>query len=389
MEELADRIGKGDLSALQELQHYMNSTAPSLDLFPGYDYENLESVTNAIIMNNQALFQQRLGNYYLFLDQKLQNSEKIYRSSYEVFDKKIEEINKVEEDRLEELSDQLANTEDENTQKKIEKQMEQVRIEYAGQRNQIRQSTFASLTGSIYKNYTEALSTLPKMWSECVPLLRFNQEEDQRNMFYYELCEFTISTVDSFINLVINAGDLGGWEEANTLDWEAAQAEIEELERLRIEAVEEAWNKAAEELARQKIPAPVRAIQSLIGKETSLSYDFGPISLSISPTSITVEGALVVAGEYSYDWVNNSETVGLGVGAAFKKKGIGEVGTSTLVTITFDSNTGNVKEIDWKASAGAQVEVGKFSIGEKFTTSVMHGSKTSTSFGWGNTAISN
>lgn len=385
MEELAERLGKGDLSALEEINKYLNSVAPNVDLFPGYDYSQIESVKNSIAMNNQMLLQLRTTYYMLYLDNELSKAQELDWNKKQLFYEKVNSLFEQEDAEVEPLSAKI-NHADEYEAAIIAKEITKIRNEYSRKRNELRQTGFADLTGEIFPKYPKAMNTLMKMWEECAPLIRFIEDEQTRNYKYYELSEYTVHIATTYMQLAANLSGFGNWEDATTMEWEELNAEQIKIEKQAEEAQKEAIAKAEAEKAYQKIPVPVRALQALIG-DTTFSKSFGPISISVSPTNISMAGALIAAGEIGYNWVDDAGTVGLGLGAQMKGKGVGG-GASTLLTLTFDANTGNVKEIDWKASADASFDIGVFSLGGGYSTSVMHGGNFSSSLGWGDYGVS-
>lgn len=385
MEELAERLGKGDLSALEEINKYLNSVAPNIDLFPGYDYSQIESVKNSIAVNNQMLLQLRTTYYMLYLDHELNKAQELDWNKKQLFYEKANSLFEQEDAEIEPLSAKLNNA-DEYEAAIIAKEISKIRNEYSRKRNELRQTGFADLTGEIFPKYPKAMNTLMKMWEECAPLIRFIEDEQTRNYKYYELSEYTVHIATSYMYLAANLNGFGSWEDATTMEWEELNAEQSKIEKQAEEAQKEAIAKAEAEKAYQKIPVPVRALQALLG-DTTFSKSFGPISISVSPTNISMAGALIAAGEIGYNWVEDTGKVGLGLGAQMKGKGVGG-SASTLLTLTFDANTGNVKEIDWKASADASFDIGVFSLGGGYSTSVMHGGDFSSSLGWGDYGIS-
>lgn len=380
LDELAEQAGQGDLSALDKINQMMN--------FPGQDYNQSPdlktTVEYRIMQNNRILLNLRWVYYFKYFESKIRKADEFYQRRSELLAEKMDENRETEYEKTEPLSLKLQETRDDLEAERLDNKIKQIMNEHGRQRNQLRQAAFSDLTGEMYPVYIDVVSMLKRLWNECVPLIRFIENEDERTLFYYNLCQLTVNTAGECIRIAMDAGSIydGEWEIARTDDWEAYQQKIKKIESEQKTARERAQKEAELEAARSKMPAAIKYIQNILGEGAAFSIGIGPASFSVTPTSFTLEGAFIGAGEISHDWVDNKTTAGVGVGGKFSF-GMAEAGAKTLLTYTIDNNSGDVIEIDWKASAGAEVEITEnLKAGLDYTTSVMHDAKTSTSLGW-------
>lgn len=381
LDEWAERAGQGDLSALDNLHQAMNFPGQASNRSP----DHKTAASYRIMQNNRILLQLRWTYYVKYFEKKIGKANEFYQWRSEMLAEKMDENRDSELEKTEPLRQRLQETRNELEAEGLEYKIKQIMNEHGRQRNQLRQAAFSDLTGEMYPAYTEIMSMLKRFWNECVPLIRFMENDDERSLFYYQLCQLTVNSAAEAIRIALDAGSIydGAWEDAQTDDWEAYQQKIKKIEGEQKAAEAKAKTEAELEAARSSMPAAIKFIQNMLGEGATFSVGIGPASFSVSPTSFTLEGAFIGAGEISHDWVDNNTTVGVGVGGKLSF-GVAEAGAKTLVTFTIDSSTGDVKEIDWKASAGAEVDItGALSAGLDYTTSVMHGAKTSPNLGWG------
>lgn len=283
--------------------------------------------------------------YMTYLDKKMKEYKQNITVSQENYSKRLEASDK-------ELAAKLTNA-------KNQKQAEAINNTFWVKQDEIRENCFQANFNYAVHQYTNVIKPMiERYWAETMPNVRMISDPDLKKLQYGLVAMTAKSAYEEMFEIIHDSPYADGGNAIQTgVVW---TAEDEEYEQKMKDKAENEYN-GVNTPGKPSIEFPI---------EFSVSQSIGIAEIKITPTSIEISFAFLVAGKVNYDFVNSTAEVGLGVGVKFQA-----VDTNTMITLKVDTNTGNVKEIDWKASASVGIEVAGITIGGTYEASVMSGNK--------------
>ena len=249
---------------------------------------------------------------------------------------------------------------------------EKISIEYALKRNKVRENYFhRNYDVMIYQYINTYKPVIEQMWADTMPHIRLIYEEKSRNKYYLNINEMAFTYSTQILGLIDEAATAwGNYEDYTYQDLQEA-----------IERYREACRRAAEDDFKNTQTHDKFSINALLDRfSAKTSWLNGAIELKISPTEFEVTGAFIGAGVVNYNFDSGNLKVGAGVGIRQSTSpdvvpiGIGGEAT-TMLTLTLNTKSGDIQEIDWIAKAGAGGNIGSIGVGGSYEASVMHGNK--------------
>lgn len=359
-EKAKQELKEGKMDALREL---MSKLDPEQSRALQPENPNESKITAYIrTYNMQELNKKR--NAYLFyfqrLDEKYRN---ILQNDAKVRFQEIERFNDMEAREIEAIENSDLPPEVKSAQ------IREIRIQYGLRRNRERENWFHDSFGLMVYQYINTFKpAMEEMWVDCMPHVKLISDQQSRDKWYADISSMALFSSSSFLSMVVGSAAADGtWDDVTEQDLQNAEAELKD-------ALEKANQKAAEDFQETSTPEGF-SIDALLDKFT-INQKLGPFEVALTPHSIEVTGSLLVKGKLSYDWKKDSLSAGLGVGAKFGidvKGAQGEAGVSTMLTVTVNTATGKVDEIDWVGNADLSGSIGGVSAGGSYQASVMHG----------------
>ncbi|HEX2944958.1 MAG TPA: hypothetical protein VHT96_03275 [Clostridia bacterium] len=314
---------------------------------------------------NTTVLNKKTATYLHYFTKKLDKKSDLilYRRAAAL--EAIGSLNEQEGERLEQIENSDATYDIKAAQK------EKIHAEYALQRNEKRQSCFQDNYGMAIELYTQIRPMIEKYWADCMPNVRLLPEGAIRDSGYYAIAQTSEGLAKQIIQMVFESAEVDGdYEDVSGQDYVDAGEELREAYR----------QKAEQEYRDANAPSSFSP-DALLDK-FSRSFSSGPIELKVTPYSIEISFTMLVAGKMGVNWKESTFSGGIGLGAK-GEIGVGMFGAKgeavTMLTYTYNTKTGKVLDIDWKANAGASVSVegagGKLEAGVNYESSVMHGNK--------------
>lgn len=313
---------------------------------------------------NMQVLTRKKQAYFTYFPKLKEKLQKLVEAEVENTEQKLKSLEIQEAKKIEKLMEQQN-----ATHVDMSPAMKKVNIQYALMRNKERENCFHRNFDMMVRQYISKLKpAMENMWLDMMPHVRLITEQQSRDKWYLEISEMGLSNSATFLGLVLGSAVVdSNWEDVTQEDMEKAVAELDEAARRKAQEDMKAGNAAPEELSEE----------SLLDR-FSLSQSWGPIDVTITPTSIKISGAALLAATLSYDWESDvvSGGVGLGVRLAAEGQGVGvKAEAITMLTYEMDMGSGKITELDWKGNAGATTNAGPISAGGNYEASVMHGNK--------------
>jgi tetratricopeptide (TPR) repeat protein len=364
LKELAKQAQKdakaGNFEKLQEMMALLDPEQ-SKTIQP--DYGNGNQIETYIKTYNLQELKKKRDAYFIYFLRLCEKYQAILEEDSKVGLHRIKELKEAEAEEIERISKSDADPD------VIVAQIKQVNIQYGMQRNEVRQTWFQKSFGMMVYQYINTFKpAMEEMWVDCMPHVRIISDEKSRNKWYADISSIALINSSRFMNLVLaGAAADGQWDDVNGQDLQNAEDELKD-------ALDKGNRDAQENIKSANTPEGLSP-EALLDK-FSINQSFGPLDVKLIASGIEVTGTLLVKGKLSYDWKHDVLSGGLGVGVkvgADFKGAKGEVGVSTMVTVTINTATGKVSEIDWVGNADLSISAGGVSTGGSYQASVMHG----------------
>lgn len=240
---------------------------------------------------------------------------------------------------------------------------QRARDKYGAKKNAEREGCFdANFNYAVYQYTNTMKPMIEKYWEDCMPNVRLISDPEVQKSLHYAAAVTAKVAYQQMYEIIHDSAESDG--EYDYVSGIALDEDSEELDAKMKKEAQENYD---------DVNNPSQFSVEFSLENFTIDKSFGPIDLKISPTSIEISGAALLAGKLSYNWNTSRLEGGLGVGIKLGSPATLE--TSTMITLTVNTNTGKVTEIDWKAGAGASIKVGGVTMGGAYQTSVMNGNK--------------
>ena len=352
----------------EKLQQLMALVDPEQSKTIQPEYSNGNQIETYIKTYNMQELNKKRNAYFFYFMRLCEKYESILQEDSKVGLQKIKELKDEEAQEVAQLT-RSRNPQTAEEWEILSKDIKQVRVQFALRRNLVRQTWFQKGFGMMAPQYINTFKPMmEEMWVDCMPHVRIISDQKSRDKWYADISSIALTNSVRFLNLVLaGAAADGQWDDVNGQDLENAEKELKE-------ALGKAGQEARQDMEAANAPEGLSA-EALLDK-FSINQSFGPLDVKLTASSIEITGTLLVKGKLSYDWKQDVLSGGLGVGVKFGadfKGAKAEAGVSTMVTVTINTATGKVSEIDWAGNADLSLSAGGVSTGGSYQASVMHG----------------
>ena len=309
--------------------------------------------------NLQQLNKKR-NAYFFYFFRLCEKYQKMIEDDAKVGMAKIKELRQMEEQDSEQARKIIQDPD------ALKAQLERIRIRYGLLRNLERETWFhKSFDIMVYEYIQTFKPAMEEMWVDCMPHIKLMMEQKSRDKWCADISSLALTNSARFLNLVLaGAAADGQWDDVTYQDLENADKALQALMAA----------KAERDFQEANTPEGL-SLEALLDK-FSINQKLGPFEVKLTPNGIEIAGSYLIQGKLSYDWKKDSLSAGLGMGVKFGadiKGAQGEVGVSTMLTITVNTATGKVDEVDWVGNADLSGSIGGVSGGGSYQASVMHG----------------
>lgn len=367
LKEMAEKAKKdlkdGKMDALRDL---MSKFDPEQSKATESVSDSANKIEAYIRTYNMQQLNKKRNAYFFYFMRLCEKYQSTLQNDSKVGMQKIQELRDAEAREIERIENSAM---DENVKSA---EIKKVKIEYGLKRNKERDNWFHNSFDLMVYQYIQTFKpTMEEMWVDCMPHVKLISDQKSRDKWYADISSLALTNSSRFLSLVLGGAAADGqWDDVTEQDLQNAEEALKEAK----EALQESLTKAGQDFQEANEPEGF-SLDALLDK-FSINQKLGPFEVKLTPNGIEITGSYLIQGKLSYDWEKDSLSAGLGVGVKFGAdvKGVqGEVGVSTMLTVTVNTATGKVDEIDWVGNADLSGSIGGVSGGGSYQASVMHG----------------